>query len=70
MTSGRETPDQQRKGYAEEAEGLRAALTALIVAWEALPGERRYSPAAVTAWLVQDMKPAIDAARAIVKGKG
>ena len=40
------------------------ALRAVVAAWEALPGGRDYSIRIVQDWLVKDMKPAIDAARA------
>lgn len=47
----------------EEAEKIEARLHALIDAWEALPGGRRYSRETVQAWLARDMATAINAAR-------
>ena len=41
-------------------------LKAVVAAWEALPGGRNYSQRVVQDWLVDDMKPAIDAARVAI----
>lgn len=38
-------------------------LEKIIKAWESLPGDRRYSVGEVQSWLINTMKPAIDAAR-------
>ena len=45
----------------------RTALHRVIRAWESLPGGRDYHPADIQRWLVEDMKPAMDAARAALK---
>jgi hypothetical protein len=42
------------------------ALRAVVRAWEDLPGGRNYSPSDVADWLREDMKPAIDKARAVL----
>lgn len=40
------------------------AAKGIVTAWEALPGGRSYGPRVVEEWLVDRMKPAIDALRA------
>lgn len=59
----------------EEVEKLRAerdrprdALTGVVIGWEALAGGRDYSPREIEQWLIEYMKPAIDKARAALKG--
>lgn len=53
------------------ARGPEAALVARIVAaWEALPGGQQQSVRAVEKWLMDDMKPVIDEARAYLRGDG
>lgn len=42
------------------------ALNDLIDAWEALRGGRQVSKRDVERWLQEDMKPAIDAGRAVL----
>ena len=42
---------------------LEGALRLLVTEWEALPGNRRYSPAKAQDWLVSHMSPAINNAR-------
>jgi hypothetical protein len=39
-------------------------LRKVVKAWEALPGNQSYSRIVVQSWLIKDMKPAIDKARA------
>jgi len=41
------------------------ALSDLVAAWESLP-EGNHSPRVIGAWLMDDMKPAIDAARKVL----
>lgn len=41
-------------------------LKHVVAAWEALPGPRYYTRSEVAAWLSISMKPAIDAARAVL----
>lgn len=43
------------------------ALENIVEAWEGLKGRQRHTPAAVEWWLRRDMKPAIDAARVVLK---
>jgi len=45
---------------------LVAALKGIKDAWESLPGGTNYSPRVVEKWLINDMKPAIDAVRATI----
>jgi hypothetical protein len=54
------------RANAAEAEcaRMRAALTGVIIGWEALAGGRDYSPREVEQWLIEHMKPAINGARA------
>lgn len=48
-----------------EAEAERdAAHRNFIDAWEALPGGQNYSGHRIERWLIEDMKPAVDRARA------
>ncbi len=47
-------------------EDVLAALRGIVEAWEALPGGEKYTPLEVSAWLLDDMKPAIEKARAIL----
>lgn len=42
-------------------------LRKIVKAWEALPGGRNYSYHEIQDWLIEDMKPAIDAARKVIK---
>ena len=51
----------------ERASAKDAALKGIIVAWEHPPGGRRYSPREIEDWLHNNMKPAIDAVRALAK---
>ena len=48
------------------AEGWRTMVCELIAAWEALPGGGQQSVWDVERWLANDMKPAIDKARAMI----
>ena len=51
------------KAQAAEIKNLKTTLKNIVDAWEALPGGRNYSVREVERWLIDDMKPAIDAAR-------
>jgi hypothetical protein len=44
-------------------------LNKLIDAWESLPGGQYYHPEDVEIWLIEDMAPAINAARKHLKRK-
>jgi hypothetical protein len=44
-----------------------SVLQALVAAWEALPGGYGYTPRQIERWLVDDMSPAINAARAALR---
>ena len=64
--------DQEIEGHAKTRStgrtvqnGERAALEALVEAWESL-SVGNYSPARIQRWLNEDMKPAIDAARTVL----
>jgi hypothetical protein len=58
------TPDQfLTDGPAPEETPAVAVIRKLVAAWEALPGGRNYDKRVVQEWLIDDMKPAIDAAR-------
>jgi hypothetical protein len=49
--------------------GEREALEKIIDAWEALPGGRDFSVREISAWLSNDMTPAINAARKAIGRK-
>lgn len=42
-------------------------LEKVIEAWESLEGGTSYSPSTIGCWLADDMKPAIDNARKVIK---
>ena len=66
MTEYTEPPTRNyHREIAEERDRLRTQLQNVITAWEALPGGH-YSPGRIERWLVDDMKPAIDTARASI----
>lgn len=43
------------------------ALENVVKAWESLPGNKYYTREDIQNWLVEQMKPAIDAAREALK---
>ena len=47
--------------------GYKKALNDLVDAWESLKGEQNYTPTEIEWWLINDMKPAIDNARKLLK---
>ncbi len=44
-------------------------LKEIIKAWETIKGNERYSPSDIQDWLVNDMAPAINKARKVIKSK-
>lgn len=57
---------QYWKDRATKAEG---ALDEVIKGWDSLPGPRRYTIPEVQKWLLEDMHPAIGAARSVMEGQ-
>ena len=48
----------------------RAALETVVEAWESLQGGTHYTPQVIEGWLINQMAPAINKARQVLKDGG
>jgi hypothetical protein len=59
-------PQESIRALLAERDALLVLLEALVRAWETLPGGKQQPVRAVERWLSDDMKPAVDEARALL----